>query len=483
MLQKLREFQDLGHRVVLIVGDYTARVGDPSGRSATRPGALRRGDRRQRPHLPGAGLPRAPRRPRAARGALQRRVARHAHGGALPPGAHDDRRPAARARRLRQALRRARADLDPRAALSADAGLRLGRRALRRRARRHRPDLQPAARARRPARLRPARAGRADDADPARASTAWRRCRSRWATTSASPRRPRRCTGARCRCPTRRWTRGSRCSPSSARRRAPRRATPSARWRARSSRASTAPTRRAAAAAQFDRVHVQREAPEEIEELAVAAVNGTVHLPAVIADGFGMSRSEARRLLAQGGVQARRRAAGGRGPRPAARAPRRRGAAGRQAPLPPPAGELRPAAVAVHTGLLRLETAGDGAVVDLTEGVRSVVRALGRPVGRGGRLRGGRHGRRHDDRVRARRGRGPPGAAGPPDRARRASTATTSSTTTRTPTATCGRPLIGPSETIPVVGGELGLGTWQQVVLLDFDDRPRERIVSVQVLS
>jgi tyrosyl-tRNA synthetase len=37
VLQKLREFQDLGHRVVLIVGDYTARVGDPSGRSATRP--------------------------------------------------------------------------------------------------------------------------------------------------------------------------------------------------------------------------------------------------------------------------------------------------------------------------------------------------------------------------------------------------------------------------------------------------------------
>jgi tyrosyl-tRNA synthetase len=37
VLQKLREFQDLGHRVVLIVGDYTARVGDPSGRSTTRP--------------------------------------------------------------------------------------------------------------------------------------------------------------------------------------------------------------------------------------------------------------------------------------------------------------------------------------------------------------------------------------------------------------------------------------------------------------
>jgi tyrosyl-tRNA synthetase len=37
VLVKLREFQDAGHRVVLIVGDYTARVGDPSGRSTLRP--------------------------------------------------------------------------------------------------------------------------------------------------------------------------------------------------------------------------------------------------------------------------------------------------------------------------------------------------------------------------------------------------------------------------------------------------------------
>ena len=37
VLQKLREFQDLGNKVVLIVGDYTARVGAPSGRSETRP--------------------------------------------------------------------------------------------------------------------------------------------------------------------------------------------------------------------------------------------------------------------------------------------------------------------------------------------------------------------------------------------------------------------------------------------------------------
>ncbi len=36
-LQKLRQFQDLGHEAVLIIGDYTAMIGDPSGRSATRP--------------------------------------------------------------------------------------------------------------------------------------------------------------------------------------------------------------------------------------------------------------------------------------------------------------------------------------------------------------------------------------------------------------------------------------------------------------
>jgi tyrosyl-tRNA synthetase len=37
VLRKLRQFQDLGHLAVLIIGDFTARVGDPTGRSATRP--------------------------------------------------------------------------------------------------------------------------------------------------------------------------------------------------------------------------------------------------------------------------------------------------------------------------------------------------------------------------------------------------------------------------------------------------------------
>src|SRR5262245_39409330 len=42
--------------------------------------------------------------------------------------------------------------------------------------------------------------------------------------------------------------------------------------------------------------------------------------------------------------------------------------------------------------------------------------------------------------------------------------------------------LIGASEQVPVIGGALALGTWQQLVLIDFDDRPRERTVIVQVL-
>ena len=43
--------------------------------------------------------------------------------------------------------------------------------------------------------------------------------------------------------------------------------------------------------------------------------------------------------------------------------------------------------------------------------------------------------------------------------------------------------LVGASEQVPVAGGRLALGTWQQLVLIDFDDRPRERTVVVQVIS
>ena len=56
----------------------------------------------------------------------------------------------------------------------------------------------------------------------------------------------------------------------------------------------------AAAEGRFDQVHVRRELPEDIP---VATIDGTVHLPALIASEFGLSTSEARRLMTQGGVK------------------------------------------------------------------------------------------------------------------------------------------------------------------------------------
>jgi secondary thiamine-phosphate synthase enzyme len=43
--------------------------------------------------------------------------------------------------------------------------------------------------------------------------------------------------------------------------------------------------------------------------------------------------------------------------------------------------------------------------------------------------------------------------------------------------------IVGASEIVPVAGGRLALGTWQQLVLIDFDDRARERTVVIQVVS
>ncbi len=60
-----------------------------------------------------------------------------------------------------------------------------------------------------------------------------------------------------------------------------------------------------AAERRFDQVHVRGEVPEDIAEATIEASgpNGSVHLPAVLADHFGISRSEARRLIEQGGVR------------------------------------------------------------------------------------------------------------------------------------------------------------------------------------
>jgi tyrosyl-tRNA synthetase len=58
----------------------------------------------------------------------------------------------------------------------------------------------------------------------------------------------------------------------------------------------------AAAERHFDRVFIAREAPEEIADAAFACEQGNLHLPGLIAQEFGISRSEARRLIDQGGV-------------------------------------------------------------------------------------------------------------------------------------------------------------------------------------
>ncbi len=51
VLRKLRQFQDLGHQAVLIIGDFTGMIGDPSGRSATRPHLTREEVRQERRDL------------------------------------------------------------------------------------------------------------------------------------------------------------------------------------------------------------------------------------------------------------------------------------------------------------------------------------------------------------------------------------------------------------------------------------------------
>ena len=99
VLQKMREFQDAGHTVVLIIGDGTARVGDPSGRSATRPILSDEQIKANADDVPGAGAAVLTRPPR---GALQRGLAGHVDARVVPPACDDHGRACDRARRLLQ---------------------------------------------------------------------------------------------------------------------------------------------------------------------------------------------------------------------------------------------------------------------------------------------------------------------------------------------------------------------------------------------
>jgi secondary thiamine-phosphate synthase enzyme len=138
--------------------------------------------------------------------------------------------------------------------------------------------------------------------------------------------------------------------------------------------------------------------------------------------------------------------------------------------------------VAVHSGELRFSTEGDGDVIDLTEGVLEVVRASGVDEGTVSVFVPGstaavtameyEPGGVHDlraalDRLVPRQG----------DYEHNRLNADTNSH------AHIRAAIVGPSETLPFRGGRLGTGTWQQVVLVDFDDRPRQRTVVVQVIS
>ena len=138
--------------------------------------------------------------------------------------------------------------------------------------------------------------------------------------------------------------------------------------------------------------------------------------------------------------------------------------------------------MAIHGGLLRLDTPGNGEIVDLTQGVASVVRTSEVDRGLVTVFATGstvavttmeyEPGGVHD--LQALLDRLIP-AQGDYEHNRLNHDSNSH--------AHMRAAIIGPSETIPVVGGELALGTWQQIVLIDFDDRPRSRVVTVQVLS
>jgi secondary thiamine-phosphate synthase enzyme len=138
--------------------------------------------------------------------------------------------------------------------------------------------------------------------------------------------------------------------------------------------------------------------------------------------------------------------------------------------------------MAVHGGVLRMDTPGDGHIVDLTDGVQRIVATAGVERGLVCVAATGstvavttmeyETGGIHDlqallDRLI------PSGADYEHNRLNHDSNAH----------AHLRAAVIGPSVTVPLLDGSLALGTWQQIVLIDFDDRPRRRVVSVQIVS
>ena len=136
----------------------------------------------------------------------------------------------------------------------------------------------------------------------------------------------------------------------------------------------------------------------------------------------------------------------------------------------------------VHTGLLRLETEGDGHIVDLSEGVLAVVRQSGVEhgivvvfvTGSTAAVTTMEHEPGGVQDLRETLERLIPARADYAHNVRNADD---------NAHAHLRASILGPSETVPLVAGRLVLGTWQQLVLIDFDDRPRRREIHVQIVS
>jgi secondary thiamine-phosphate synthase enzyme len=135
----------------------------------------------------------------------------------------------------------------------------------------------------------------------------------------------------------------------------------------------------------------------------------------------------------------------------------------------------------VHGGMLRLQTPGDGATIDITDGVAQVVSTAGVQrgvvtlfaVGSTAAVTTMEYEPGGVADLRALLERLVP-AQGDYEHNRLNHDSNSH--------AHQKAAIVGPSETIPVVDGRLTLGTWQQVVFIDFDDRPRERTVIIQVV-
>ena len=138
--------------------------------------------------------------------------------------------------------------------------------------------------------------------------------------------------------------------------------------------------------------------------------------------------------------------------------------------------------MAVHTGLLRLETAGDGAVVDLTEGVRSIVERSGVQAGVACAFAVGAT-------VAITTIEYEPGAIADLNRLfekiapRDADYRHHLRWGDDNGSSHVRAALLGPSLTIPFVDGALTLGTWQQILVIEFDTSARRREVVVQMMG